>query len=592
MKKKSFIPWSIIFFCLFMLLPFKINGASDWKTEANERIERLRKRNIQIQLVDPHNNLLVGFKVQLRQLRHHFAFGTAINSDLKYNTRYAEYFKDHFEWAVCENEAKWYHNEPVRNIVTYEDADYIYNFCQANNITMRGHCIFWAVDQYVQEWIKQLGSADLKQAVDSRLNSVVNHFKGKYVHWDVCNEILHGNFFSGRLGADIYSYMFKRTKELDPKVKCFVNDYNTFEWYPGETEAYIKQIQDLLNKGVPVDGIGCQGHFNHLIDPELIYEKLSRLATLGLPIWITEYDTVNSDEYKRADNLEKLYRLAFSHPSVEGVFMWGFWTGNNFKGADASIVNLDWTLNEAGRRYEALLNEWTTNQTETTNNAGICNFRGFHGKYEVIITSPNGKVFKKELSLPPDEAPLVLTYQIDASNPTPSPSPTISPEPSPHNNLKLKMYNGNRNPNSNTLDPRFRLNNFGNKNIKLSDLKIRYYFTNDQGKTQNFWSDHAMVTTFNGEYRGINPSINGKFVQLNQSKPKASCYLEIWFHATAGDFKPGDLMEVQVRVANSDWSNYYQIDDYSFNPNEGSFIDWEKATVYEDEQLIWGIEPE
>ena len=44
--------------------------------------------------------------------------------------------------------------------------------------------------------------------------------------------------------------------------------------------------------------------------------------------------------------------------------MWGFWAGAHWRGEHAAIVNYDWSLNEAGRRYEKLLNEWTTQRVE------------------------------------------------------------------------------------------------------------------------------------------------------------------------------------------------------------------------------------
>jgi len=64
------------------------------------------------------------------------------------------------------------------------------------------------------------------KAIDARLESVVPHFRGKFLHWDVNNEMLHGDFFKSRLGESIWPYMFKRARELDPDAKLFVNDYN------------------------------------------------------------------------------------------------------------------------------------------------------------------------------------------------------------------------------------------------------------------------------------------------------------------------------------------------------------------------------
>jgi len=74
-----------------------------------------------------------------------------------------------------------------------------------------------------------------------------------------------------------------------------------------------------------VDGVGVHGHFGDSVDRNLLKGILDKLSVLNLPIWITEYDSVTPDEYRRADNLENLYRTAFSHPSVEGIVMWGFW---------------------------------------------------------------------------------------------------------------------------------------------------------------------------------------------------------------------------------------------------------------------------
>ena len=45
-------------------------------------------------------------------------------------------------------------------------------------------------------------------------------------HWDVNNEMLHGNFFTERTGdPDIRVKMFQWAQDRDPSTKKFVNDY-------------------------------------------------------------------------------------------------------------------------------------------------------------------------------------------------------------------------------------------------------------------------------------------------------------------------------------------------------------------------------
>ena len=70
--------------------------------------------------------------------------------------------------------------------------------------------------------------------------------------------------------------------------------------------------------------------------------------------------------------------------------MWGFWAGSHWRGSNAAIVNLDWSVNAAGQRYQSLLAEWTTTTNGSADTGGGYNFRGFHGDYDVTITPPGG----------------------------------------------------------------------------------------------------------------------------------------------------------------------------------------------------------
>jgi len=395
--------------------------AGDWKQEANTRIEQIRKRNTRITIVNPSGQPISDVNVQIQQTKHRFAFGSCINPLVLSDANYANFFKNHFEWAVMENESKWYSNEPTQGNVTYTTADNIYNWCSANEIIMRGHCIYWEVEGAVQDWIKNLSYAPLpaasplRTAVENRMNSAVNHFKGKFVHWDVDNEMLHGSFYKDRLGDAIHPWMFQAAHAIDPNCKLFVNEYNVVAG--NETEAYKAQIQDLIDNNAPVQGIGAQCHMGgDTVEPLTVYSRLESLAEMNLPIWCTEYDFAAADVNVRADGLEKFYRTAFSHPSVEGILMWGFWQNSHWRD-DCYIVNADWTLNEAGRRFEALMNEWTTNDANTSDSDGRVNFKGFHGSYEIILTVPGVTTQTNTIELEPGQTTEEFTLVLDCGLP-------------------------------------------------------------------------------------------------------------------------------------------------------------------------------
>lgn len=358
--------------------------SSDWKTPANARIEQIRKRDARIHVVDAAGLPVPGALLQVRQRRHQFGFGSAITAWAMSDPRYTTFFKNNFEWAVCENEMKWPSIEPSQGQLNYAPADAIVQFCQANNIKLRGHNVFWDVPQFVQPWVSALSNSALQSAISSRINSLVPRYAGKTLHWDVNNEMLHGTFFPDRLGSSIRPWMFQQVRAADPSAKLFVNDYNVVAG--PETQSYRQQILDLQAAGAPIDGIGAQGHFGSGGNPIEVLARLDMLATLNLPIWITEYDTANPDPVARADALEALYRSAFSHPAVEGILMWGFWAGAHWRGGDAALIDYDWTLNAAGQRYQSLLAEWTTN-VDLVAADGTASFRGFHGDYEVTASA-------------------------------------------------------------------------------------------------------------------------------------------------------------------------------------------------------------
>jgi GH35 family endo-1,4-beta-xylanase len=391
----------------------------DWRLEANDRIEQIRKRDAQLTVLSPVGQPVSGIDVQIRQTKHKFAFGSCINYRVLSNPAYAQFYKDHFEWAVLENESKWSNNEPQQGQVNYTNADLIYNFCTQNGITMRGHCIFWEQLSRVQSWVQALPYAQLpdasplRTAVENRMSSAVNHFKGKFVHWDVDNEMLTDSFYKDRLGGSIRVWMFQEANRIDPNCRLFVNEYDVLSFGRYNPEPYKSLVTNLLNSGAPVHAIGVQGHIEANFNRTSVLTNLDSLAQLGLPIWVTEFDVPQADELLRANDIEDFYRIAFSHPAVEGILMWGFWQNSQWR-SNCYIVNADWSLNEAGKRYEALMDEWTTKADSVTDANGQVDFRGFQGTYDITLTPPRASATVRTINLEPGRETAQFTIRLSS----------------------------------------------------------------------------------------------------------------------------------------------------------------------------------
>lgn len=143
--------------------------------------------------------------------------------------------------------------------------------------------------------------------------------------------------------------------------------------------------------------------------------------------------------------------------------------------------------------------------------------------------------------------------------------------------LRVQMYNGNTAAQINTIFPWFKITNTGSAPINLADVKIRYYYTIDGEKPQNFWCDWSDIGSGN---------VTGTFVKLETPSSGADYYFELGFKPGAGSLKPGKSVEVHNRFAKSDWSNFNQTNDYSFNPKAKTYTDWDKITVHIGDAVV------
>ncbi|MEK5492593.1 HYR domain-containing protein [Paenibacillus sp. FSL R7-0297] len=155
--------------------------------------------------------------------------------------------------------------------------------------------------------------------------------------------------------------------------------------------------------------------------------------------------------------------------------------------------------------------------------------------------------------------------------------------------FKVQSYNASRSSVSNTIFPRITFENTSSSTIQLSSIKLRYYYTIDGEKSQSFYTDYSRVSGSSGS-RTIQSYITGSF-QKTASKTGSDYYLEIGFSSSAGSLKPGEEVEIQCRFWKTNYSNYTQTNDYSFNASATGYTDTNKITAYSSGNLIAGMEP-
>lgn len=354
-----------------------------------------------------------GAEVSIEQLRHEFWFGCAL-PDQMFNgsapeatvKQFKEMFLKNFNAAVTENAVKWPNMERRKGVVNYATVDAMLRWTDENHIPLRGHNIYWGIHQFIQPWVKELPNEELETILKNRAETLTARYKGRFAEYDLNNEMIHGNYYEEKLGPDITKRMAQWAKNGDPDARLFLNDYDITTGV--KLPQYMAQIRSLLKQGVPIAGIGVQGHLHaESFDRMQLKNALDSLAKFNLPIRVTEFnlpgqtsrfyenrdmEITPEEEGAKAKDIVDYYRICFAHPAVEGILMWGFWEGANWI-PQSSLYKRDWTPTPAAAAYQDLIYQaWWTKAVGKTDKKGIYSTSAFYGKYKVTVNGQSKEV--------------------------------------------------------------------------------------------------------------------------------------------------------------------------------------------------------
>jgi endo-1,4-beta-xylanase len=229
-----------------------------------------------------------------------FPIGVAV-SPQALKTDQATLIVEQFNSMTPENAMKMGPIHPKENEYFWSHADSIVAFAQRNNLKLRGHTLCW--HSQTPKWLftDEKGVTVSKEVLLKRLKdhitAVATRYKGKVYAWDVVNEaisdkpdeFLRNSEWLKICGEEYITKAFQYAHEADPNALLFYNDYN--EINPVKREKIFKLVKGLKDAGVPIHGIGLQGHWA-LNEPSRsqLDSTLTRFSELGLKIQITELD--------------------------------------------------------------------------------------------------------------------------------------------------------------------------------------------------------------------------------------------------------------------------------------------------------------
>ena len=399
----------------------------------DDGIERNRKSDAVLQVVGPGGRPVAGADVTITQKSHEFLFGCNIfvlGQMKEKNRAYEDAFLKLFNFATVP--FYWDDLEPEPGKPRFAEGsptiwrrpppDRVVAFGKKHGLTLKGHPLLWHSRAHNPPWMPT-DPDELKRLYRKRFQEIAERYAKDIPIFDGVNESLVCSSDYPLFSAENRDYPLyvpwaftEEQKVFRPENLLILNDVTTFNWPPNETNRFYRQCTRLLEDGVGIEGIGFQFHFfsrksldgylgGDRCDPGTLLDTYELFAKFGLPLWITEITIGSAGE----DGLEiqgrvvrDVYRLWFAAPKMAGITWWNLGDGTahgNEGVAGGGLTDHDFNPKPAYQALDQLIHhDWKTNLETKSDAEGHVKFRGFHGRYQVEVTS-GGETGKFEVTV-------------------------------------------------------------------------------------------------------------------------------------------------------------------------------------------------
>ncbi len=365
-----------------------------WRAEAAARIDRLRKGELELRVVDA-GGVPLAAEVHLTQVRRQCTIGSftgyGIIGDAPDAVRQRTLLEQLFDrvtipiyWA---DGWGW----PDKR----DEYLALGRWSRERGMATRGHCLIYPGWQFMPAKIKAMKDdlAAFQAACLAHIREMGEAYRDIPLREiDVTNELRDlAKEAVAVVGVDGIAAWFAEARRAFPGVKLSLNE-NTILTNGGSTTAnqdlLLDWYEQLKSRGQAPDVLGFQGHFSEGITaPTRVWEILDRFAAAtAAEFQITEFDLNTRDDAGQAAYLADFFTACFAHPRITGITMWGVWEGDHWI-PSAAPWRKDWSPRPAGSAIEQLVRQWRTDLTATTDPQGMLTSRVWAGQLAVEATS-------------------------------------------------------------------------------------------------------------------------------------------------------------------------------------------------------------
>jgi len=261
--------------------------------------------------------------------------GTCVDYDVwEKDEEYRNLVAKDFNLLTPESCLNWKYIHPEKEKFDFEKPDALIDFAEDNKMKVTGIPLVWHLEN--PEWLENgnFSSKELEIILKNHIKTTVSRYSGRIDTWNVVNEgvnddgELRKNLWLETIGEEYIEKAFRWAAEHSD-AELFYNDYG-LPYDKEKRERVYQLLSNLLDKGVPIDGIGLQMHFIGIhATTEQIAETIQKFQELGLEVRMTEMDIAyqkdeapeNKDE-EQAEYYGEVFQTCLEN-GITSLSVWG-----------------------------------------------------------------------------------------------------------------------------------------------------------------------------------------------------------------------------------------------------------------------------
>jgi len=250
---------------------------------------------------------------------------------------YAATAASEFNLVTPENSMKMDAVNPLPGRYQFADLDNLMSFAQLNDMDVHGHPIVW--HRQLPDWILNADTATVQGHMREYIHRLMSRYPDIGI-WDVVNEAIGDNggfrdsIWYQAMGENYLDIAFRQARSIAPEATLLLNDFD-IAVNGVKADTLFTMLDDLIEREVPVDGVGFQLHvFTSFDQFDEVRENFQKVADRGLDIYITELDvSLREDDnlITQAQVYQSIIEICLEQPRCKAIQTWGFTDQYSFR---------------------------------------------------------------------------------------------------------------------------------------------------------------------------------------------------------------------------------------------------------------------